>query len=703
MTLLSQAMVQRVTQRIAANGYIKLPAVPGLVDEYVRVCSEVFAVSGRGFYGYELDQARTVVASKLKEAFRGSPRSKVEITFEAEPARPLGFTIEEDVTTIPEAYERWIGNTAGPLFGAHPDARVLTIVQGVETPAAWPILDFGAGTGRNAVALARLGHPVDAVEITPKFAEMLTETAAVEGLAVRVVTEDVFLSRANLRRDYQLVFASEVVPDFRDISDLRKMFELAADVLAPGGKLLFNVHLCAQGYDPEKAARELSQQCYSCLFTPSEVVKAATGLPFVLLGNDSVYDFEKTHLPEGVWPPTPWYENWTKCLDVYEIELENSPAELRWLAFEKRADDGAPVTQLSVGAVTTGANRTRRFDSAALRKAVARRLLRRMSASGTIVLPALPGMQKNYVAMSEALFRALGRTVSPEQTLELKDHFERVLTAAFEQSQRSNVVFTYEAPSGADIKYTLTAAPLPLADAYEQWHQTMRESLFGECPDARLSSVLTEGVVPRACPVLDIGAGLGRNALYLARAGHSVDALEVTPRFAEIIALEAKSCALPIRVFARDLFVGMEGLRSDYQLVLASGVVGDFRNATQLRQLFEFAVAVLVPGGILLVNLHLVADGCSCDDTAREWAQQCCAMFYTSRELEQAFEGLPLELVTVDAAYEYEQAHLPVDAWPPTPAFAEWATGRHMYAVDAKQSPIALKWLVFRCRGSSVC
>jgi hypothetical protein len=100
----------------------------------------------------------------------------------------------------------------------------------------------------------------------------------------------------------------------------------------------------------------------------------------------------------------------------------------------------------------------------------------------------------------------------------------------------------------------------------------------------------------------------------------------------------------------------------------------------------------------LLVNLHVAADGYVFDDVARQWGQQCCAMFYTSSELEQASAGLPLELVTEDEAYEYERAHLPSDAWPPTPAFEEWATGRHLYALDVEQSPIALKWLLFRRR-----
>ena len=60
-----------------------------------------------------------------------------------------------------------------------------------------------------------------------------------------------------MRRDYQLIVLAEVVPDFRTTGELRGIFELAADCLAPGGQLVFNAFLARQGYIPDDAAREL--------------------------------------------------------------------------------------------------------------------------------------------------------------------------------------------------------------------------------------------------------------------------------------------------------------------------------------------------------------------------------------------------------------------------------------------------------------
>jgi len=183
--------------------------------------------------------------------------------------------------------------------------------------------------------LARRGHPVDVVEMTPKFAELIRAEVQRESLDVRVIVRDVFSTKADLRQDYQLILLSEVVPDFRTTQQLRDLFELAAHCLAHGGRLVFNVFLPCGGYTPDEVAREFGQQMYTGIFTRHEVAAATAGLPFELIADDSVYDYEKAHLPQGAWPPTSWYANWVSGLDVFTIEREASPIEMRWLVFQK--------------------------------------------------------------------------------------------------------------------------------------------------------------------------------------------------------------------------------------------------------------------------------------------------------------------------------------------------------------------------------
>jgi SAM-dependent methyltransferase len=237
--------------------------------------------------------------------------------------------------TVGEAYDNWVSTREPPLFGTEPDARVWDLAAEAVEPAGFPVLDIGAGTGRNSLALARRGHPVDAVEMTVKFAEILTDEAGREGLDVRVLRRDVFETVDDLRTDYRLILLSEVVSDFRTTDQVRRMFELAAACLAPGAQLVFNVFLARDGYQPDDAARELGQQAYTSIFTYPELAEAAAGLPLELIADDSVHDYEKANLPAEKWPPTSWYANWVCGLDVFDVTREECPIELRWLVYRK--------------------------------------------------------------------------------------------------------------------------------------------------------------------------------------------------------------------------------------------------------------------------------------------------------------------------------------------------------------------------------
>ncbi len=84
---------------------------------------------------------------------------------------------------------------------------------------------------------------------------------------------------------------------------------------------MFNAFLSKPGYTPDDAARELGQQCYTTIVTPNS--------------DDSVYEYEKSHLPEGTWPPTSWYADWVSGLDVFDLRREDCPIEMRWLVYQK--------------------------------------------------------------------------------------------------------------------------------------------------------------------------------------------------------------------------------------------------------------------------------------------------------------------------------------------------------------------------------
>ncbi|MGI9126502.1 MAG: class I SAM-dependent methyltransferase, partial [Mycobacterium sp.] len=296
---LRQSMTRLLERLAVAKGEITLPAVPGMLEDYVAMCNGVFAAMGVRFDNDDVALLRKNLADQLAAAYAGSHRSTIVISYEIPVGLSANYHVGACWYTVEQSYASWVGSRREPYFGTEPDARVCALAAAAADPAAFPVLDFGAGTGRNSLALARRGHPVDAIEMTGKFAEMIRAKAAGEGLDVRVLNRDAFAAVEDLRRDYQLIVVSEVVCDFRGIDDLRAMFGLAAHCLAPGGQLVFNVFLARGGFVPDDAARQLGQQSYSMMFTYPEVAGAAAGLPLDLVAADSVYDYEKANLPAG--------------------------------------------------------------------------------------------------------------------------------------------------------------------------------------------------------------------------------------------------------------------------------------------------------------------------------------------------------------------------------------------------------------------
>lgn len=334
---LRRAMTRRLLRRAVAGGQIRLPAVPALLDEYQATCLRTFAALGVELSVEQITRLREVLAGQLATAYAASPRAEIVIAYQSPVGLAVNYTVTPESPSLGETYDHWVATRKPPFFGVTPDARVTALAAEAAAPDACPVLDVGAGTGRNALPLARRGHPVDAVELSGKFAAILRDEAGRGSLPVRVIERDVFASLDDLRRDYGLVVLSEVSSDFRSAAELRRMFELAAACLRPGGRLVFNVFLPQVGYTPAVAARELGLQVYTSIFTYPEVAAAATGLPLALVSDDSVHDYEKQHLPDGAWPPTTWYADWVSGLDVFDVPRHESPIEMRWLVWRKFA------------------------------------------------------------------------------------------------------------------------------------------------------------------------------------------------------------------------------------------------------------------------------------------------------------------------------------------------------------------------------
>jgi len=194
-TIQRDALARRMYRRSLVTGEITLPAVPDMIDEYVSMCETLFAGVGRAFTAEQLGQVRSVFQGQLAEAYANSPRSNIVITFDAPVGTVLNYHVRAEWWSVEGAYENWTSTRKPPLFGTEPDARVWNLAIEAPDAATYPVLDIGGGTGRNTLALARRGHPVEVVEMTPKFrrdhprrARVLSRSGQGRGAADRIET-----------------------------------------------------------------------------------------------------------------------------------------------------------------------------------------------------------------------------------------------------------------------------------------------------------------------------------------------------------------------------------------------------------------------------------------------------------------------------------------------------------------------------------
>ncbi|OCQ95960.1 methyltransferase type 11 [Oscillatoriales cyanobacterium USR001] len=334
-----------------------------------------------------------------------------------------------------------------------------------------------------------------------------------------------------------------------------------------------------------------------------------------------------------------------------------------------------------------------------LQQAILYKINTRIVARGEVVFPCIPGMVDHYLNWIDQLFHTLGKPLPGEKQTELRGLLVNKLADGFRISSTSMLVLQYESakPPQTGLACKLLIASPSLGEQYKTWVETREPPLFGSYPDAKLIEIANKFGDPRTVRILDVGAGTGRNTLPLARRGHPVDAIELTPAFVEQLKVAAAAENLPIEVTLGDVLDPLVRMRpANYQIAIAAELISHFREADQVRLLLAKMCDFLCSGGLLLFSTFLTADGYEPDNLVREVAKMSWSTLFTPQELAAAMEGLPLVQISNELVFEYEREHLPSGAWPPTPWFPSWATGRDVFPIANARPPMELRWILCR-------
>ncbi len=339
--ILKLALAAKLKSMMSVQGEFYFPCVPSMIEEYLQLLLGLLKLLGQNPSQEHITNLRGLVEKGITEGYRISPHARLIVNYlPAEAAKGLasGITINTkvQVESVADKYQTWPQIRKEPLFGSHPDAKVIDIAtQLAAKTASIPILDIGAGTGRNSIPLAKLGHRVDAIELTPVFAEKLSAAATAENLTVNVSQGDVLDPLLRMKPAcYKLAIASEVVSHFRYPDQVRLLLAKMCDALQIGGLLLFSAFVALDNYQLDNFVREMSEVSWCYVITREELKSAMEGLPLEMVSEESVVEYEQTHLPKEAWPPTDWYINWATGRDLFPIQ-QNPPLELRWILLRR--------------------------------------------------------------------------------------------------------------------------------------------------------------------------------------------------------------------------------------------------------------------------------------------------------------------------------------------------------------------------------
>ncbi|MDX1977639.1 MAG: class I SAM-dependent methyltransferase [Pseudanabaenaceae cyanobacterium bins.68] len=323
------------------QGEVALPCVPALADSYLAYLVQLLQLAGLKLSPERQAELAAQLHQKLDQGYRCSQHSELIIRYHPATPPQLGLVLDLQVqiNSLKSFYEKTVNEHFGDrletmeteVFGKLANAKVTDVAAQLRPGSK--VLDIGAGSGRNTLPLARLGLQVEAIELAEIFSGQLQHLSDREGLGVKVMQADILNPLVRLPLGYyDLVILAEIIPHFREPAQVRLVLAKICDGVCPHGQVLLNTFIAHPNYIPTAADRQLAQVSQAFFLTEPELDYCLQGLPLQLVSRQPVYDYEREHLPEVGFPPSPWFEPWTRGALVFGHE---QAIALEWLLFRR--------------------------------------------------------------------------------------------------------------------------------------------------------------------------------------------------------------------------------------------------------------------------------------------------------------------------------------------------------------------------------
>lgn len=339
--VLDRALIGGLVQWETVRGELALACVPALAPVHLLRIQTLAGLMGHPFSSVELQRVQQTLQTRLEEGFAASPYSRLIVRYASaqKPKTGLVWEIQVAVVSQTDQVKNFLKYRPPEQFGVYPDAKVMAVAQTLNPAAAVPVLDVGAGTGRNAAALALRGHPVDAIETTSVAVEAIQAFAKRLQVAVKVMQMDVLNPVAILPSDrYGLILLSGVVPYFQRPREVKALLAQLVPALRPDGLLLFDAFVTTDGYVPSGLVRQVAHSMDGALLTRPELDQVMADLPLTLVSDESAFEYESAHLEPAARATRAWLDSWATAERLFALPNgQKPPISLRWLLYQRHS------------------------------------------------------------------------------------------------------------------------------------------------------------------------------------------------------------------------------------------------------------------------------------------------------------------------------------------------------------------------------